>query len=186
MLMYLLIFSLACLLTQALPNNRPVIGVLSIPSSGPPEIGTNSTYSYIAGSYVQWVEMGGSRVVPVMYNHPMDEIKHTLSKVNGFLLTGGGTDTVKDGKFTEFTLTVCAIIDYIKTLNDQGIHYPIWATCQGFELLALCGSNDPKILTPFDDEPPVPNTLVFSPDINTARLFNQMPPYQSARTVTQF
>ena len=130
--------------------------------------------------------MGGSRVVPVMYNHPMDEIKDKLSKVNGLLLTGGGTTLSKDGRFTEFTTTVCNIIDYIKELNDQGTHYPIWATCQGFELLNLCASNDPNILTPFDDEPPVPNILRFTREINTSRLFNIMPPHLAARTIMQF
>ena len=51
-------------------NNRVIIGVLSQPSdpSGPGE-------SYIAASYVKFLEASGARVVPFVHNLPKHEIK---------------------------------------------------------------------------------------------------------------
>merc|ERR1719347_1115273 len=52
-------------------NERPVIGVLSqeidasILNDIPPELQKTST-SYIAASYVKWIEAGGARAVPVV------------------------------------------------------------------------------------------------------------------------
>ena len=51
-------------------NNRVIIGVLSQPSdpSGPGE-------SYIAASYVKFLEASGARVVPFVHDLPKHEIK---------------------------------------------------------------------------------------------------------------
>lgn len=72
------------ILPEALLNSRPLIGVLSQPGDGeeyqltsrplPPDYNT----SYIAASYVKFVEMGGARAVPLIWNEP----EETLRKVS--------------------------------------------------------------------------------------------------------
>ena len=50
-------------------NPRPLIGIMSQP------LYKGSDQSYIAASYVQYVEMAGARAVPIVYTHPMEEIE---------------------------------------------------------------------------------------------------------------
>ena len=65
-------------------NNRPIIGVLTVPL----DIGGCVTYASMIEStkdgvaptscfhnlYVQWIESAGARVVPIPYNKPINEI----------------------------------------------------------------------------------------------------------------
>lgn len=53
-----------------LVNNRPVIGILSLQENYVDTVLPD--VSYIAQSYVQWTEMAGARVVPVIINQPLD------------------------------------------------------------------------------------------------------------------
>lgn len=56
-------------------NFRPVIGIVSHPgdgASGRLKNGTN--VSYIAASYVKFVESAGARVIPLVYTDPIDVI----------------------------------------------------------------------------------------------------------------
>jgi len=72
----------------AVVNSRPLVGILSQPGDGmeysltsdwnamgekplPP----NYTTSYIAASYVKFVEAGGGRVVPLIYNEPEEVLR---------------------------------------------------------------------------------------------------------------
>ncbi|KAL0306599.1 UNVERIFIED_CONTAM: Gamma-glutamyl hydrolase 1 [Sesamum radiatum] len=57
-------------------NYRPIIGILSHPGDGASGRLNNATNaSYIAASYVKFVESGGARVIPLIYNEP-PEILH--------------------------------------------------------------------------------------------------------------
>ncbi|KAL0399491.1 UNVERIFIED_CONTAM: Gamma-glutamyl hydrolase 1 [Sesamum radiatum] len=59
-------------------NYRPIIGILSHPGDGASGRLNNATNaSYIAASYVKFVESGGARVIPLIYNEP-PEILHKL------------------------------------------------------------------------------------------------------------
>lgn len=52
-------------------NYRPVIGILSHPGDGASgRLSNASTASYIAASYVKFVESAGARVIPLIYNEP--------------------------------------------------------------------------------------------------------------------
>lgn len=56
-------------------NYRPVIGILSHPGDGASgRLSNASTASYIAASYVKFVESAGARVIPIIYNEPLDVI----------------------------------------------------------------------------------------------------------------
>lgn len=57
---------------------QPVIGILTHPGDGASGRLSNATnVSYIAASYVKFVESGGARVIPLIYNEPTE----TLLKV---------------------------------------------------------------------------------------------------------
>ena len=54
-------------------NFRPVIGILSHPGDGASgRLNSSADASYIAASYVKFVEAAGARVIPLIYNEPPD------------------------------------------------------------------------------------------------------------------
>lgn len=60
-------------------NYRPVIGILSHPGDGASgRLNNASNASYIAASYVKFVESAGARVIPLIYNEP-EEILYQVN-----------------------------------------------------------------------------------------------------------
>lgn len=54
-------------------NFRPVIGILSHPGDGASgRLNAAANISYIAASYVKFVESAGARVIPLIYNEPWE------------------------------------------------------------------------------------------------------------------
>jgi gamma-glutamyl hydrolase len=63
-------------------NYRPVIGILSHPGDGASgRLNNETNASYIAASYVKFVESAGARVIPLIYNEP----REILFEVSRFL-----------------------------------------------------------------------------------------------------
>lgn len=63
----------SCPALDAKLNYRPVIGILSHPGDGASGRLNNATNaSYIAASYVKFVESAGARVIPLIYNEPSE------------------------------------------------------------------------------------------------------------------
>jgi gamma-glutamyl hydrolase len=51
--------------------DRPVIGIVTHPGDGAAgRISNGTSTSYIGASYVKFVEAGGARVIPLIYNEP--------------------------------------------------------------------------------------------------------------------
>jgi gamma-glutamyl hydrolase len=133
--------------TIPLTNTRPVIGILSTPKyfatfDGGVEPGSNPDLSFIPASYVKLVESAGARVVPVSMNLPDAELRTLLDKLNGIYLTGG---VLPPGhpSFARYYQKTQVIIDVVKEKFDAGVHFPLWGTCLGFEVILdlINGSN---------------------------------------------
>ncbi|XP_071730097.1 gamma-glutamyl hydrolase 2-like isoform X1 [Rutidosis leptorrhynchoides] len=125
-------------------NLGPIIGILSHPSDGASGRLNNSTnVSYIAASYVKFVESAGARVIPLIYNEHPETLQTKLNLVNGVLFTGGWA---KKGLYTE---VVEAIFKQVLKKNDAGDHFPLFAICLGFELITMIISKDDNILERF-------------------------------------
>ncbi|KAH6795615.1 hypothetical protein C2S51_036601 [Perilla frutescens var. frutescens] len=126
-------------------NFRPVIGILSHPGDGASgRLNDAANISYIAASYVKFVESAGARVIPLIYNEPWEVLYRKLSLVNGVLLTGGRN---KRGRYFE---VVESIFKEVLRKNDAGDHFPLHAICLGFELLIKILSEDNMILERFN------------------------------------
>lgn len=66
-------------------NYRPVIGIVTHPGDGASGRLNNATNaSYIAASYVKFVESAGARVIPLIYNEPEDVLIEVIKKINQF------------------------------------------------------------------------------------------------------
>lgn len=136
-------------------NNRPIIGILSqaIPSSLdamlPP--GHNFT-TYLAASYVKWVEGAGARAVPIIVSDNEDNLDYydqMFTGINGLLIPGGAVSIYSSPYATAATY----LVDLARLSNEAGEVFPVWGTCLGFEMLgaistggepylARCDSND--------------------------------------------
>lgn len=155
MMNYLLLLALTLThhVTRATPpsptptNLRPIIGIVSQPHTSTPGL------SYVAASYVKFVEMAGGRAVPLKYGDAsLAEIDTLMEGLNGVLFPGGGADiTDASSPYYQFA---AHIWNKAIALNDQGQHYPVWGTCLGFEFIhVMAGGPDLDILQcDFDSE----------------------------------
>ena len=120
-------------------NNRPIIAILAQSISEgllPPTI---KGKSYIAASYVKYMESAGARVVPVTTSMSYQEIEEIFNSVNGVLFPGGAV-SLSDSQYFKnakhfYNLAIAA--------SAREDIFPIWGTCLGFEALAniVAGEN---------------------------------------------
>lgn len=87
--MKILIFLLYCsfLLTtfaEDIPPQNPVIGIFTQTYNDTPTVKS----SYIAASYVKFIEMSGAQVVPIFSFSPSSDVLALLKKINGVLFPG--------------------------------------------------------------------------------------------------
>lgn len=145
--------------TAKRPNLRPVIGIVSqkVTSDYTPKITESSTY--IAASYVKFMEMAGAQVVPLLPSYSKKKLLNILQSINGVLFPGGSAPLYPNdsGYATVTELVYKTAIG----LNDKGVHFPIMGICLGFETLhALASKSNEDTLSPFDAENmPVPLNL---------------------------
>ena len=148
-----------------LPNQRPIIGIYTQsidsnePTSDQPQATLHASFneSYIATSYVKFVEMSGAQVVPIYAYSNKSYFDNLLPKLNGVLFTGGDVDI--DIRY-KWTLNADYILKYAISQNDKGNVFPVWGTCLGMQLLAyLTSGYDLKAIAPVRGEVAVRNTL---------------------------
>lgn len=153
-------------------NFRPVIGILSHPGDGASGRLSNATNaSYIAASYVKFVEAAGARVIPLIYNEPTEILYNKLELVNGVLFTGGWAKSGRYFKVAE------EVFKKVLQKNDEGDHFPLYAICLGFELLSMIISQNNDILESFKATDQA-STLQFIENTNTeGTVFQRFPPY---------
>lgn len=83
-LIFLLGALIAASLGQNLPPQNPVIGIYTQTLSNT----TTDKSSYIAASYVKFIEMSGAQVVPIYSFANTSDILALLGKINGVLFPG--------------------------------------------------------------------------------------------------
>lgn len=119
--------------------NKPVIAIMSQPASGSyKQYGFNSM---IPASYVYWITQIGAKVVPLPYHISKTQIKQLLSRVNGLVLPGGGQSVFNYNNFKFYKKRVNFVLNQAQKQNQQGINFPIWGTCMGFEQQLNWASN---------------------------------------------
>jgi gamma-glutamyl hydrolase len=145
-----------------------MIGILSQPKQSAPE------FTYIMAAYVKFIEQGGARAVEILSNSSDEQIEKKLDMLNGVLFPGG--DMVlqnEDGSLTEFSKKGKFILDYVKRHNENGVYYPLWAICQGFELLSVIESPNKETLVPATATR-IPLNITFLIEKSNTRMFKEM------------
>lgn len=80
--------------------------------------------SYIMTSYVDFVLSAGARVVPLIVNEGEESSLKKLNKLDAVLMPGGDGDYQDYGEF---------LYKKIVEFNDNGIFYPLYGICMGYE-----------------------------------------------------
>jgi gamma-glutamyl hydrolase len=148
------------------PQQTPIIGIYTQSDTGDEPKGEieslkmdgASNYSYIAASYVKFIQMSGAQVVPIFaYTKDKSYFDTLLPKLNGVLFPGGGQEiNIKN----IWTSNADYILKYAISENKKGNPFPVWGTCLGWELLAyLTSGYDSKVLSPVRGESAVKNRL---------------------------
>ncbi|XP_054250668.1 gamma-glutamyl hydrolase [Indicator indicator] len=148
-------------------NERPIIGILSQECHYDKFHKFGS--SYIAASYVKFLESAGARVVPIRLKLSDEEYDRIFHSINGVLFPGGGVDL----KTSEYSRV--AKIFYHKALeaNDKGDYFPVWGTCLGHEELTYLTSGEVLLTNTKTEGSALP--LNFTPAAKESRLFKNFP-----------
>jgi gamma-glutamyl hydrolase len=168
----------------------PVIGVLGLPSPdcdslfSPSRVAAasnNHSVSCFTAFYVKWLEAAGARVVPVPASLDDHQVEQFYAKLNGLLFTGGG-----------LSLDPAAPSDYYKTASKfyqmalrNTPDWPIWGTCQGFQLINILAADNAAVLTSGFDSEHLGLPLNFTTDAPTSRLYGSLPASVYATLATQ-
>ncbi|KAF5842134.1 class I glutamine amidotransferase-like protein [Dunaliella salina] len=123
-------------------NDRPIIGILSQPGDPAPK-----NMSYIAASYVKWVESAGARVVPIFYDMSEEQVRQRFNVINGLLIPGGGANLSPGHKFYD---TANLLVELAIQANDKGDYFPVQGTCLGLETLSIIITRNYTILGHFN------------------------------------
>ncbi|TRY86447.1 hypothetical protein DNTS_018466 [Danionella cerebrum] len=146
-------------------NDRPIIGVLAQEVFSPEP----QRNSYIAASYVKFLESAGARVVPLMIDKPEDEYTRLFRSINGVLFPGGGASLESSGYSRAGTIFYKLALE----ANSKGDYFPIWGTCLGFELLSFLTSGE-KLLSPTNTSG-IALPLNFTEEAGDGRMFRDFP-----------
>ncbi|XP_076656092.1 gamma-glutamyl hydrolase-like [Halictus rubicundus] len=149
-------------------NEFPIIGVLSLEVS--PEVKKHypDEDSYIAASYVKFAEGAGARVAPIWIRQNRSYYENIMRQINGILLPGGATFLHEPNGYGE---AVCEIYDIAKKMNDEGVYFPIFGICLGFEALiyAMAGRRMSVLSDCSAQDYKLP--LVFEPGYQRSKMF---------------
>ncbi|KAG6927545.1 gamma-glutamyl hydrolase [Chelydra serpentina] len=148
-------------------NERPIIGILAQESRF--KIFHKCGRSYIAASYVKFIESAGARVVPIRLWRSEEEYDKIFQSINGVLFPGGGVSL----KTSEYSRV--ARIFYKKALkaNDKGDYFPVWGTCLGHQELTYLTSEKNLLVKTKTENISLP--LDFTIAAKDSRMFQNFP-----------
>ncbi|XP_017267771.1 gamma-glutamyl hydrolase [Kryptolebias marmoratus] len=117
--------------SQEAVNDRPVIGVLTQLVSD--DVMKPFGRTFIPDSYVNYIESGGSRVMPIRLTFSTAEYENIFKKINGLFFIGGAADL----ETSDYARVAKIFYRLALEANDAGDFFPIWGTCMGMQLLTV-------------------------------------------------
>jgi len=157
------------------PLGRPVIGILASPFAlFPGESTPHPTRSIIPTRYVDSLNDAGADSVPLFLHRGEEELAELAGKLNGVLFTGGSDDDGVHGlHYPDVLMSTAAFLVNLtsEAYRLKGSPLPIWATCQGFQLLSVLYANDPRVVVQTYGTAPQLSSLNFTRAAVSSRLF---------------
>ncbi|XP_056426895.1 gamma-glutamyl hydrolase-like [Hyla sarda] len=164
--LYLLSFTLLYPVVQGV-NDRPIIGIITQEVSD--EVFLQYGKTYIADSYVKFLESAGSRVVPIRLNLSEDEYVHLFNSINGVLLPGGAVNLLNSSFYGTAEIFYKLAIE----ASFSGIYFPIWGTCMGFQILTALTSGKDLLCNTAANNISLP--LILTDDVSSSKMFRHAP-----------
>ncbi|CAH1108101.1 unnamed protein product [Psylliodes chrysocephalus] len=116
-------------------SETPIIGILTqetyIVAKYLPE---NRYNSFLAASYVKFLEGSGARVVPVWIGQNKEYYERVVNYTNGILFPGGGTYFNETDGYGEAARQIYKLA---LESNARGVYYPILGICLGMQVLVF-------------------------------------------------
>ena len=146
--------------SSTVANNRPIIGVLSVPLEsgcitawqdrrapvfprGRASVDAEPT-SCFHNLYVEWLASGGARVVPIPYDDSRAAMERKLAGVNGLLFTGG--EVVLKDLSSPYLRAAGYLLERALQINQAGTHFPVWGTCMGIQTLSVLVARTSRVM----------------------------------------
>ncbi len=158
------------LLASAVYKQTPVIGIYTQSGGDEPKdnLQAGEIQSYIAASYVKYLQMAGAQVVPIFAYKDKSYFDELLPQINGVLFPGGTQEFSMNNTWTK---NADYILKYAMDQNDKGKVYPVWGTCLGLQLLAYLTSDyKNSIIESVRNQVAVTNTLRLTE--NKSKIYN--------------
>jgi gamma-glutamyl hydrolase len=173
---------LLCLLFFGIVNSlnlRPIIGVLTEPYDD-----NEQWRTHLSANFVYWLSAAGSRVVPISFNAPSTVLEGLLQSVNGILFTGGELSLNAN---TQYYKTAENIWNWAINANDKDDYFPLWGTCQGFQLMSILaadGDHSIFLINKYDTEN-ITLALNLTPEAHSSRLLGPNCPPDVLQALTK-
>eukprot|EP00099_Drosophila_melanogaster_P027674 NP_730120.1 lethal (3) 72Dr [Drosophila melanogaster] len=140
-------------------NRVPTVGVMCIDIATQLQQNFSGAYhSYLAASYVKFLEASGAHVVPIWIGRERAYYALMMSQLNGILLPGGAVfideaDRQANPDVTSDCVRSAELIYQLamernmraKKLDDRGAYFPVWGTCLGFQLILIHAAEAPNV-----------------------------------------
>lgn len=162
-------------------NTRPIIGILSMPSS----YSKYPDQSFFPASYVKFLEQAGARVVPIPFDLSASALSALLASLNGALFTGGAAAFFSSGSHapTAYATTAQRIYNEVESAAANGETFPLWGTCLGHELIGVLAAGLDYATSPlsggFDSEN-LTAPVAWTADAAGSRLWGPAPDVRAA------
>lgn len=118
----------------------PVVGILTMPSYD-----EDFPFDHFSWEHnINFIQYAGTYAAVIKYNEADEDLYPLLDSLNGVYFTGGPLDLFDDDTNEPHTYykTARKIFDYAKKENDAARPFPIFAICQGFEIIHLLANKD--------------------------------------------
>ena len=175
---------------SAAASASPVIGIVT-----QPYLYGNTTSSYIAASYVKWIEVGGGRSIPIPYDATNQTIDAILTQIDGVLFPGGNDASIPPAIHHLWDV-VLASYNPNKTRSQTKKNtdvtkedptdptealLPIWGTCLGFEYLIQLGCDPTAAATILDDDYDATNVSLPLFDVQPYHVYHNPAIYETVQ-----
>ncbi|XP_071050371.1 gamma-glutamyl hydrolase B-like isoform X2 [Onthophagus taurus] len=151
--------------------DAPIIGILSQETFSVNHLFEEEYHSFIAASYVKYLESAGARVVPILIGKDRQYYVDLVNHTNGILFPGGATYFNQSDGYADAGQI---IYDLALDLNKKGDYYPIWGTCLGMELMIHVALNGEEVRSHCSASK-VSMPLNFKEDFRKSKLFSEAP-----------
>jgi len=178
----LILLSILTLLISSISSptlQKPVIGILSTPSDFH-NIYNPEEFSYIKGAYAEFLEAADATPIGIPWDLPERDLVRVLNSINGILFTGGDASLwefdvdANDMLFSNFTKRTAFILKHAISLNDRGIHFPVYGICQGHEVILMGLVGKVNVIDHFV-HPGQLDTVEITSEGRSSRMFANMP-----------